>query len=229
MTLQSPFLESLGYSFARTDLQEQAFTHKSFANENKDLGAKDNERLEFLGDAVLDLALSDLLMRRYPEESEGSLSKRRASLVNEEFLAKISNEIGLSSQIRLGKGELATGGGDKPRIRASAFEALIGAIYLDRGFDAAWKVLSQIFEPHLGLALQDGGIERDFKSRLQEKCQKTYASVPLYEVLSESGPEHAREYQVRVVIQGNEVGIGQGRTKKQAEQMAAQKALEVWK
>lgn len=229
MTLNMNFPQSIDYVFARPELQEQALTHRSFANENKELGAKDNERLEFLGDAVLDLALSDLLMKRFPQEPEGSLSKRRASLVNEDFLAQISNEIGLSQHIRLGKGEIGSGGAEKPRIRASAFEALIGAIYLDRGFDAALKVADRLFERHLQLPLQDGGIERDFKSRLQEKCQKAHSTVPIYEVISESGPEHEREYVVKVLIQGQEMGSGLGRTKKQAEQMAAQKALEVWK
>jgi ribonuclease-3 len=144
-------------------------------------------------------------------------------------LARVSTEIGLSAHIRLGKGEIGSGGADKPRIRASAFEALIGAIYLDRGFEAAIKVVDRIFENHIQLPLQDGGIESDFKSRLQEKCQKQHGTVPAYEVVAESGPEHAREYVVKVTIQNNEMGIGQGRTKKQAEQMAAQKALEVWK
>lgn len=226
MTLPDTPAEIFGYTFSRPELLDQALTHKSFANENKALGVKDNERLEFLGDAVLDLALSDLLMRRFPEEAEGSLSKRRAALVNEDFLSKISGDSGLVARLRLGKGEVATGGSLKPRIQASALEAVIGAIFLDRGFDAAWNVLQRIFDPHLSLPLADGGIERDFKSRLQEKCQKSLGQVPVYKVVSESGPEHAREYLVHVWVQDRELGQGQGRTKKAAEQRAAQVALE---
>lgn len=218
----------LGYSFINFQILEQALTHKSFVNENRFENLKDNERLEFLGDAVLDLALGALLMARFPNDDEGALSKRRASLVNEEKLKTISIELGVPELIRLGKGESQTGGREKPRILASTLEAILGALFLDAGFDKSTEVIEKLFGESMLQATQETHhYERDFKTRLQERCQKHYGKIPLYELLEAQGPEHEKEFRVQVLIEGRVIGEGRGRTKKIAEQNAAEKALEV--
>lgn len=220
-------LESkLGYTFTQPEMLLHALTHKSFANENKELGERDNERLEFLGDAVLDLALSEILMKKLPNENEGGLSKMRASLVNETFLSQLAIELGIAEILRLGKGESNTNGREKPRILASTFEAVIGAIFEESGYLAAREVVERLFDPY-ATPSETVTFERDFKTRLQELCQKSYGKPPNYELIEAKGPEHEKEFHIRVSIESRILGEGWGKTKKLAEQQAAQKAIEV--
>ncbi|HVK62772.1 MAG TPA: ribonuclease III [Bdellovibrionales bacterium] len=222
--------DAIGYSFAHSRLLEQALTHKSFANEK--LGGassvqSDNERLEFLGDAVLDLALSDLLMTRFQENPEGALSKKRASLVNEESLARIAMDLKLDEVIRLGKGEAKTGGLQKPRILASTLEAILGAVYTDGGFPAARATVERLFDARLEAISSEADFSSDFKTRLQEKMQETRKATPTYTVESETGPDHDKVFEVSVRVDGGMIATGKGRSKKQAEQDAARRALEL--
>jgi ribonuclease III len=205
----------------------QSLTHRSFHNENPDESVGHNERLEFLGDAVLDLALSDLLMREFPDLSEGDLSKFRASLVNEAELADIAKELDFDRHIRLGKGELSTGGAKKPRLLASVLEAYIGALYLDQGFPEAFEFMRDIFVPRFE-KLTSEKHDRDFKTRLQERAQEQRRQTPVYELVEESGPDHHKTFVVAVLVGDQELARGRGRSKKQAEQEAAKAALEGW-
>ncbi len=223
-TLSTPW----GHVFRDPGLLNQALTHKSFHNENPTSSLGHNERLEFLGDAVLGLALSDLLMKRFPELSEGDLSKLRASLVNEAILAEISLEQKFDQNLKLGRGELQTGGAQKPRLLASVLEAFVGAIYLDSGFQSAFDFVVQTFSGRLeSLAGQDA-YARDYKTRLQELAQEQHRQAPVYSVVSEVGPDHDKTFEVAVQVAGKEIARGKGRSKKQAEQDAARAALEAW-
>lgn len=223
--------ESLGRSFTKPELLTLALTHRSFANEEaggSSTVSSDNERLEFLGDAVLDLALSAILMVRFESDSEGALSKKRASLVNEETLSLLALELKLDTMIRLGKGEAKTGGVAKPRILASTFEAVLGACYLDGGFPAAYEVVERIFATRLeeiGRSVVD--YRSDFKTRLQEKAQDKRKATPIYQTLSESGPDHDKIFEVAVLVAGETLAAGRGKSKKAAEQDAARQALEL--
>lgn len=218
-------LKGLKYHFNKPELFIQAVTHKSRANENRDETLGHNERLEFLGDAVLDLVLSDILMEHFPNDNEGSLSKRRASLVNESSLAEVALQIGLGEVLQVGKGEEVSGGRSKPRILASALEALFGAIFLDSGYASALSAGKSLFAPLVETLNQDAEYERDFKTRLQEASQKKFGKTPLYVLVETQGPEHLKEFRTRVLIGEKVYGEGVGRTKKQAEQNAAEKAL----
>lgn len=220
------FMNRLGRVFIDLSLLEQAFTHKSFHNENPSQSKGHNERLEFLGDAVLDLAMSHILMKQFPHLNEGDLSKLRASLVNERSLAEVANDFGFAEYLRLGRGELQTGGAQKPRLLASVFEAFIGALYLDGGFDVSLELVERLFLERI--LSQQGQVHfaRDYKTRLQELTQDTYRQAPQYIVLEESGPDHEKIFVVQVSIQGQEIARGQGRSKKIAEQDSARIALE---
>ncbi len=222
MTLQ----EKLGYEFKDPDLLARALTHKSFHNENSTVSKGDNERLEFLGDAVLDLVLSDLLMKRFPDLTEGDLSKIRASLVNEAVLAELALEFGLDGQLRLGRGEILTGGASKPRILASSIEALIGCFYLDAGFTDCQLWVERLFEPRLVALDLTRHFATDYKTRLQEFSQEKHKAVPLYVVIKEEGPDHEKTFFVEVRIGDQLLGSGQGKSKKLAEQESARRALE---
>lgn len=224
-------LESrLGYRFkSKADL-ERALTHRSYANEtsNGESHATDNERLEFLGDAVLDLALSAVLMRNFPEDKEGGLSKKRASLVNEESLASIASGLGLDSLVRVGKGEARAGGTKKPRILASTLEAVFGAVFLDGGYNEAASVIEAAFGPKLE-EIANAGVDYrgDFKTRLQERVQELYRATPAYTVEGEAGPDHDKVFEVSVSVGERRLALGRGRSKKAAEQDAARQALEL--
>jgi ribonuclease-3 len=213
------------YAFKNSALLERALTHKSFAHE---LGGKaeNNEKLEFLGDAVLDVVLGEYLMELFPEDSEGSLSKKRASLVNEEVLSKIAVNLELPRFLKLGKGELATGGKQKPRLLASAYEALVGAVFLDSGFEAARSLSRKDFVLLIEGLDPAQDFERDYKTRLQEVLQKEHKEAPSYELVSEEGPPHDRHFQVMVKIKNETLAQGAGRSKKMAEQAAAKMALD---
>jgi ribonuclease-3 len=221
-------LESqLGHSFARPELLEQALTHRSYHNENLNKSLANNERFEFLGDAVLDLALSDLLMEVYPESDEGELSKMRASLVNEARLAQFSVQLGIHNELRLGRGEAQSGGAMKPRLLASAFEAIVGAIFLDSNYEKAKTILAQLFARAVADCRTAYHFEEDYKTRLQERSQELMKITPIYEVLDSQGPDHAKTFHVAVKLGTQMLATGTGKSKKMAEQEAAKKALEV--
>lgn len=208
---------------------EEALTHPSFANEQRRGPRVDNQRLEFLGDAVLGLAVSELLMARYPSVDEGVLSLLRSSLVNADALADVAREVRLGEALLLGRGADATGERGQTNVLADAVEAIVGAVYLDRGFEAA-RVLSQTLVcSHLDrIAEGRSPSGRDAKSELQERVQAEKKPAPRYRVLSVEGPDHEREFRVVVEVGEYAVGEGSGRSKKLAEQAAARAALETF-
>lgn len=212
--------DRLGYQFRDPDLLEMALTHRSRSTGR---GAPNNEKLEFLGDAVLALAVSDLLMQRFPQHHEGELSKLRASLVNARSLADKARALDLGPAIRLGKGEEKSGGRDKESILAAGFEALIGAVYLDRGFVAARRVLARQFANDI--RSRGAKAVEDCKTRLQEVTQKVFKTTPTYTLVMETGPDHAKHFVSQISVGGRTFGRGEGKSKKSAEQAAAMEAL----
>jgi ribonuclease III len=209
----------LGHAFVRPEHLERALTHRSVAD------VAHNETLEFLGDAVLALAVADLLMRAFPDAREGDLSKLRASLVNAEALAGRARALDLGRWLRLGRGEERSGGRDKEKILASAYEALLGAVYLDGGYEAARRVVETHFAAELPLATAEVPGGRDYKTRLQELTQRRFREAPVYALVEERGPDHAKEFVVELSLGGQVHGRGVGRSKKLAEQAAAMEAL----
>ncbi|MEA3428502.1 MAG: ribonuclease III [Thermodesulfobacteriota bacterium] len=221
----SEFEKNILYKFSNINILEQALRHSSFVNEQADTDLKDNERLEFLGDAVLGLVAGHILMQQYPDITEGDLSRMRAGLVNESQLAAIAQKIDLGQYVKLGKGELQTNGKEKKSILADAFEAVIAAVYLDGGFDAAFKIINAHFLPLFQL-VSTPAADHDYKSRIQELIQETHNAAPVYRVISASGPDHDKTFRVQLKVY--EVLVeGIGKSKKVAEQDAARKALEV--
>jgi ribonuclease-3 len=220
---ESPFLrleKELGYSFSDSSLLLRCLTHVSYG---RDRGESHNEILEFLGDAVLDLAVSDLLMRRFPDKSEGDLSRMRASLVNSTALAAKAEKLNLGKLLRMAKGEERSGGRKKESILAGALEAILGGIYWDGGYEAARRVVESYFaadvkEKNLGL--------QDYKTRLQEISQMLFRAPPVYRLVAESGPDHEKRFVTEINVGGEMLGRGEGKSKKQSEQEAAKKALE---
>ncbi len=215
----------LGYTFADTGLLFDALTHTSFRNERPDVAAADNERLEFLGDAVVGLVVASLLYVRFPDSDEGELTRRRADLVSERGLAECAESIGMGEALRLGKGEEKSGGRQKPRLLSSALEACIGAVYLDGGAEAAFESARRIFEPRIDTSAPG---QRDAKSRAQEWAQAHLGGTPSYEVISTEGPDHEREFTVALQLNGEQVTTGVGRSKVEAERNAAEAALGEW-
>lgn len=215
----------LGYRFDNIQWLDQALTHKSFIHQTATSKKDSNEVLEFLGDAVLNLAVSHLLLRAFPEAHEGILSMRRAHLVKRSSLAYLSKEIRLEEHLLLGKSELLNGGTKKSSILANAYEALIGAIYIDSGFDRTLEVLQNYLEPYVK-SESPSLLFEDYKSLLQEQAQRTHGRSPQYRVLQELGPDHDKRFQASVTIGGEVKGIGWGKSKKEAEQEAAKNALE---
>lgn len=214
----------LDYSFKNQGLMSQAFRHPSYVYEMDDIGVSDNQRLEFLGDAVISLAISHLLMESYPEIKEGDLSKYRASLVSESGLYHIAHELQLGDYLLLGKGEEQTNGRKKPSIISDAFEALIGAIYLDGGFEEALRIIAKLFSLLLN-KINLGKSINDFKTELQEYSQDTFQSPPEYRVEKETGPDHDKTFYVSVYLKKKLMGRGKGKSKKEAEQKAAKETL----
>lgn len=198
-------------------------THRSYANECQAECLSDNERLEFLGDAVLDLVVSQYLMANLPDSHEGDLTRIRAEVVSLPSLASLARSLDIGSCLLLGKGEERSGGRDKSSLLADALEALFGAVFTDGGFESAKAVLLPLFVPLLQQASLNES--QDFKSRLQEVLQATQRDLPIYAMVESSGPAHERVYRVDVLIDNCPLGSGQGRTKKRAEQAAAQAAL----
>ncbi|UCF93787.1 MAG: ribonuclease III [Desulfobacterales bacterium] len=219
--------EKLQYEFACESLLNEALRHSSFVNEQADSSLRDNERLEFLGDAVLNLVIGHLLMRRYPELNEGDLSKLRANLVNESQLAKIARGMDLGVYIQLGKGEIQTNGRDKNSILADTLEALVAAIYLDGGFQVIFQFLESKFAPFLK-QVRTSGRYHDYKSELQEFVQVQQQEMPNYEIIHEEGPDHDKTFRVQLEVCGLTTQ-GIGKSKKMAEQDAAGQALQILK
>lgn len=220
----------INYQFSNQDLLQTALSHKSYANEfTRKFKRKfeNNERLEFLGDAVLDLAMSEMLMQKFPEDTEGALSKKRASLVNEDLLAKIAHDLELESCMLLGRGEKATGGQSKPRLLACAVEAVIGAIFRDSNYVKAKEVVVALFADYIEALNPNLDYEKDFKTRLQELCQQKFLVLPTYEITHEIGPAHATNFTSEVQLSGRWISRGSGCSKKAAEQDAAKNALEI--
>jgi len=214
----------LQYEFNDKNLLREALRHSSFVNELGDPQLRDNERLEFLGDAVLNLIVGHILMCRYPELKEGDLSRSRANLVNESQLAKMARSFDLGLYIQLGKGEVQTQGREKNSILADTFEALMAAIYLDGGFDAVYQIIESNFHPLIEL-LHSAANNYDYKSQLQEKVQVEHGSMPDYRILREVGPDHDKTFWVALKVLDIETQ-GCGKSKKTAEQDAARLALE---
>jgi ribonuclease-3 len=217
--------DQLGYRFRDAALRETALTHTSWVNEAGPTARTDNERLEFLGDAVLALVVSDLLMRRLPDRAEGDLTRVRAALVSESGLARAASALDLGRWLLLGRGEERTGGRTRPSILANALEALMGAIYLDGGLAPAQTVAERVFGD--SLADVEHHVRLDYKSRLQERAQAGWQTSPVYTVVAEGGPDHDKRFEVALSIAGREYARAIGRSKKEAEQAAAADALAV--
>jgi len=218
----TPLEALLGYSFDNSELLTTSLTHCSFANEDKSGNAADNEKLEFLGDAVLGLIIGHYLMDRFPLLDEGQLSMTRSQMVSETGLAKVAIEMDLGKWIRLGKGEEQSGGRTKASILSDTLEAVIAAVYLDGGFEVATRVVVGRFAGHTP---KKPGMGSDFKTRLQELVQSRFKSMPSYELVAESGPSHDKVFEVQVLVDGVEKARASARSKKAAEQLAAELAL----
>jgi len=210
--------ERLGHPFTRRDLLELALVHRSSA-----AAGHNNEKLEFLGDAVLDLAVSDLLMERYAGANEGDLSKQRAALVNARVLAAKAGDLDLGSLLRLGRGEEKSGGRKKASILAAAYEAVLGAVFVDAGYAAARGLVAKHFRAEL--ERQEGPSPIDHKSRLQEVTQRLFRETPRYSLVQAKGPDHDRAFVAELSVNGKCYGRGEGKSKKEAEQEAARQAL----
>ncbi len=216
----------IGYHFRTMAHLELALIHKSYANEQQLDEHCGNERLEFLGDAVIELVISHILMEQAQDSSEGHLSKMRASIVNTDSLAAISRTYELSECLCLGRGEQENQGREKKSILANAYEALAAAVYFDGGYEAVFNMIQEHFKPLINEAARQG-YSRDYKSRLQERVQKLFNATPVYEIISEQGPDHYKSFEAQVIINDKPYGKGQGGNKKTAEQHAARQALEI--
>jgi ribonuclease III len=215
------------YQFTNASFLTEALTHKSYVNECRDSTLKHNERFEFLGDAVLSLIISDHLARHYPELSEGALSKLKATLVSETPLANAARRLDLGGRLKLGRGEELSKGREKASVLADALEAVIAAVYLDGGFEASRDftinvLADELHQIRFSQTTPGGG---DYKTCFQEWCQKRYELLPQYVIVRETGPDHQKVFEVEVRVNDRVFGVGQGRSKKEAEQEAAQRAL----
>lgn len=213
--------ERLGLSFSNFSLLTAALTHRSYANEHSD-GTEDNERLEYLGDAALDFIVAEWSYRHFPEQPEGILTKIRSHLVQNDRLAGFARQINLGNALRLGRGEKTTGGHHRESVLGSAFEALLGAIFLDSNYQKTRKFVLSFIEPLRGAVLDE---INEPKSQLQEKVQAEKLGALIYRVVSASGPDHAKTYEVEAEINGAVMGRGSGSSKSAAEREAAREAL----
>jgi ribonuclease-3 len=218
--------ERIGYRFKNVRNVEAALTHKSYANETEDAARIDNERLEFLGDAVLALVITDIAMKRFVRHDEGELSRMRATVVDEVGLGAVAESLALGQWIFLGRGEEQAGGRAKRSILADALEAIIGAVFVDGGFEAAYAMIDRLFASSLMEAGSAGaGAPRDHKTRLQEISRARFKIEPVYTVVGQTGPDHDRVYEVAVTLGDEEYGRARGRSKKEAQQSAAGQAV----
>lgn len=214
----------LGYEFKDRELLEQAFRHSSYVNEtgSEDLG--DNERLEFLGDAVLDLAIGHILMDLFEDATEGELTKYRSFVVNERGLCSMARALDLGEHLFLGRGEEVSNGRNKPSILADAMEALLGALYLDGGFEKTKEIIEELFVPVIR-EIQSETAVNDYKSLIQEYTQEVYKTRPEYRLVQEKGPAHDKTFKVALKMNGQVLAEAEGRSKKEAEQKAAKEAF----
>jgi ribonuclease-3 len=217
--------DRLGYRFQEVKWLDQALTHKSFIYETNHPEKGANEVLEFLGDSVLNLAVSTLLFQKFPDAQEGTLSMMRSQLVRRSFLASLSKQLQLEGYLLLGKSQQSHGGLGKSTILGNTYEALIGAIFMDSGFNRALEIIQEHFEPYLQTKTPSVLFD-DFKSLLQIYSQQSHGVSPQYQVMNESGPDHDKRFQASVTIGGEVKGLGWGKSKKEAEQEAAKNALE---
>ena len=213
------------YRFRDRDLLKRALTHRSYANENNLPTECNNERLEFLGDAVLELAISEMLMSLYPTFTEGELSKLRAAIVNERQLAELAKEYNVGDYLLLGRGEEQTMGRQKPSLLSDAYEAVLGAIYMDRGYRKARRLI-EVHYKELFVERTPESFYTDYKTELQERVQGIFRTIPQYRLAGEHGPDHRKTFEVEILIKSEIYGRGEGYSKKEAEQKAAQEALQ---
>jgi ribonuclease-3 len=217
--------ERLGVSFADKGVLEEALTHRSYLNEHRGLKRAHNERLEFLGDAVLELAITEELFKKFPDEQEGMLTAYRSALVNTQSLAVVAKDLGLDEFLMLSKGEAKDTGRARLVIHANAVEAVIGAVHLDQGYPAAKKFISAYVLARLDEVIKKS-LWQDAKSRFQEGAQEHASTTPSYKTLEESGPDHDKKFTVGVFIGDELIGKGEGKSKQEAEQVAAETALQ---
>lgn len=220
--------EVLGYRFRESEILIQALVHRSFVHENPQMERADNETLEFLGDAVLSLAISHLLLKRFPQYDEGDLSRLRSSIVNERELAKVASNLNLGDNLLLGKGEELSGGRQKPSLLADTLEALLAAIYLDGGLEATINVVKRLFHEYLDpeqLEHPLKALDKDYKTQLQELTQALLKLTPVYFLEAEEGPDHDKTFHMSVALEGRLLAQGAGKSKKEAQQEAAQNAI----
>ena len=216
--------EKLGLEFKNIDLLEQAFTHRSFLNENKNLKRGHNERLEFLGDAVLELVTTEFLYKKFPQKTEGDLTSLRSSLVNTNTISEVASELGFNEYLFLSKGEAKDTGRARQYILANTFESVVASIYLDQGFDKAQAFIEKFLFSKLDQILEEGSWI-DSKSKLQEIIQDKLSITPSYETINESGPDHNKTFTAKVTYGKNSSAEGSGKSKQEAEQKAAMEAL----
>ncbi len=216
--------KKIGYCFCDRTFLTEALTHRSHSSETQ--GVVDNQRLEFFGDSILDFLISHLLFSRFPEAREGELTRMRAALVDEASLSDIAATLGIGAHLSLGKGEERSGGREKKSLLADAYEALLAAIYLDGGITAVEKVVNIHFASLTEVRASAGIISRDFKTELQEITQSLFAATPDYELTNAEGPDHDKVYTVSVKVNNVVAGAGMGKSKKEAQQAAARKAIE---
>jgi ribonuclease-3 len=225
MTITTPLERRLGVTFDQPELLVRALTHRSFINENPDGNPLDNERLEFLGDAVVGFVVGAHLYRALPHSDEGELTALRAALVRGRSLARFARELEIGTHLRLGYGEAESGGRERVPTLCAAFEAVIGALYLDQGLDAVEQVLKPLIEPALEQVMANS-LHHDAKSEFQVWAQSTFSITPHYEVISTEGPDHAKIFTVQAMVGEMPWGVGQGRSKQAAAQVAARRAME---
>lgn len=219
------FQDTIKYQFKKTDIINEALIHSSYSNEYRGKNIYNNERLEFLGDSVLDTVVSEYVYTKYKDLPEGELTKIRANVVCEPSLARQAKSINLGKYLLLGKGEEVTGGRDRVSILADTFEAVIGALYLDGGIETARKFIINMLEDSIKLA-STGNLFKDYKTDLQELLQSKFDEKISYRVVSETGPDHDKTFEVEVILGEKVLGTGQGKSKKEAEQSAAKNALD---
>jgi len=222
----SKFEKIIGFDFSEKDLLRQAFTHRSYLNENPSWKLDHNERLEFLGDAVLELVVTQYLFDTYPDKPEGELTSYRAALVNANMLYQVADDLDMNSYLLLSRGEKKDSGRARQYIMANAFEALVGAIYIDQGYEAVRLFISRFLLPYINDVLEKK-LFRDSKSIFQEESQERLGVTPAYKVLKEWGPDHAKNFSVGVYLDKELVADGEGVSKQDAQQEAARKGLEI--
>lgn len=221
----SSFEQKLNLDFHNKGLLQQAFIHRSYINENKDSGLEHNERLEFLGDAVLELVVTDYLFKHYPETPEGKLTAYRSALVRTESISAAARNMGMNDLLLLSKGEARDEGKARDYILANTFEAFVGAVYLDQGYEAAKGIIDIELIPNIHDIIKQG-LWRDAKSYVQEKAQEIYSETPSYELVSAEGPDHDKHFVMAIYFGNKKIAEGSGNSKQSAQQSAAQSAID---